>query len=61
MSNEYLTDVYKRFGNKIGKDPKELIFYFNSLEVRPCHKTLDQLELKNKNVLNVVFNQVNGA
>ncbi len=60
-SNEVLSDLYKRFGNKVGRNPNELKFYFNSVEVPPCNKTLENLNLQNFYTFNVVENNVTGA
>ena len=60
-SNEILSDVYKRFASKFGKNVNELTFYYNSMEVPPCNKTLEQLNIQNFYSFNVVEKGVTGA
>ena len=60
-NDEILSDVYRRFCSKVGKDPKICKFYFNSKEVPPCNKKLENLGLKNLFTFNVVLTDVIGA
>ena len=61
VSSEILTNLYKRFASKVGKNVGDLQFYFNAFEVPPCNKTLENLNLQNFNTFNVVERDVIGA
>ncbi len=61
QSNETLEAVYRRFCTKVDRNIGDFKFYYNSMEVPPCNKTLSNLNLQNFNQFNVVENNVVGA
>ena len=58
---EKLKDVFQRFANKIEIDVIYLDFYFNSMRLVPCDKTLFNLQIKNFSQINAVPKDVFGA
>jgi len=58
---EKLKDVFQRFASKIEKDVKDLEFYFNSMRLVPCDKTLFNLQIKSFSEINAVATDVTGA
>ena len=54
-------DVFQRYANKAQKNVNDLQFYYNSMMIPCCDKTLYNLQIKNFSTINVVDNTVIGA
>ena len=60
-SFEKLRDIYQRFGTKVQRNPGDFNYYINTMEVPPCDKTLENLQVHNYHQINVVDKTIVGA
>ena len=61
QENDKTKDVFQKFADKVQRNVKDFHFYFNSMEIPSCDKTLYNLQIKNYSQINVVDNTVIGA
>ena len=61
QDSEKLKDVFQRFASKVQKNVNDLDFYFNSIQLIPCDKTLFNLQLRTFSTITAVDKYVTGA
>ena len=54
-------DVFQKFADKVQRKVKDFHFYFNSMEIPSCDKTLYNLQSKNVSQIFVIDNTITGA
>ncbi len=60
-SFEKMIDIFQRFATKVQRNPGDFNFYINAMEVPPCDKTLENLQIFNLRTIDVVEKTVYGA
>ena len=59
--SDKLKDVFEKFATKVERNVSDLDFYFNSIRLVPCDKTLFNLQIKPFSNINAVDKHVVGA